>query len=54
MELNCNFVVLILLLVGCDTNPFEPEFTFLDIHLNSEVDSNGYYHIDYDGKRRKQ
>ena len=41
--------VLILLLVGCDTNPFEPEFTFLDIYLDSEVDNNGYYHIEYTG-----
>ena len=40
--------VLILLLVGCD-NPLEPEFTFLSIHLDSEKDSNGYYHIDYNG-----
>ena len=41
-------IVLTLLLVGCD-NPLEPEFTFLDIHLDSEKDSNGYYHIDYNG-----
>ena len=41
-------IVLTLLLVGCD-NPFEPEITFLNIHLDSEKDSNGYYHIDYNG-----
>ena len=41
-------IVLTLLLVSCD-NPLEPEFTFLSIHLNSEKDSNGYYHIDYNG-----
>ena len=41
-------IVLTLLLVGCD-NPLEPEFTFLSIHLDSEKDSNGYYHIDYNG-----
>tara|TARA_R100001082_G_C4294954_1_gene129839 strand:- start:332 stop:727 length:396 start_codon:yes stop_codon:yes gene_type:complete len=40
--------IIILLLVGCD-NPLESEFTFLNIHLDSEKDSNGYYHIDYNG-----
>ena len=39
-------IVLTLLLVGCD-NPFEPEITFLNIHLDSEKDSNGYYHFPY-------
>ena len=45
-------IVLTLLLVGCD-NPFEPEITFLNIHLDSEKDSNGYYHIDYNGTTYK-
>ena len=40
--------ILILLLVGCN-NPLEPEITFLNIHLDSDKDSNGYYHIDYNG-----
>jgi hypothetical protein len=40
--------IIILLFVGCD-NPFEPEITFLNIQLDSERDSNGYYHIDYNG-----
>ena len=44
--------ILILLLVGCD-NPLEPEITFLSIHLDSEKDSNGYYHIDYNGTTYK-
>jgi hypothetical protein len=40
--------IIILLFVGCD-NPLEPEITFLNIQLDSERDSNGYYHIDYNG-----
>ena len=44
--------ILILLLVGCD-NPLEPEITFLNIYLDSEKDSNGYYHIDYNGTTYK-
>ena len=39
-------LILTLLFVGCD-NPLEPEITFLNIYLDSEKDSNGYYHIDY-------
>ena len=39
-------LILTLLFVGCD-NPLEPEITFLNIYLDSEKDSNGYYHLDY-------
>ena len=45
-------LILTLLFVGCD-NPLEPEITFLNIYLDSEKDSNGYYHIDYNGTTYK-
>ena len=48
------FVIFIyMLLCGCSEggNPLTPEieFSFLNIHSESNLDENGYYHLEYDG-----
>ncbi len=43
------YIFIYIFIVGCESNSFEPEFTFLDVYLNDEKDENNYYHIDYIG-----
>ena len=43
------YIFIYIFIVGCESNPFSPEITFLDVYLSSETDENGYYHINYIG-----
>ena len=45
------YIFIYILIVSCESNILTEniEFTFLNIELDSQVDQNGYYHIDYDG-----